>query len=135
MTATLTAFVAVPLTGIAPFSNDAPSTGDLTVSTGASICDERDRDDDAGRVLGGLAGLRVERADVELVPTAAEVDLGGPATLGVRRDAIRLGPAGVSMVIVAPGMDVPRSTYEVVSSVTSSTAVDGVVTSSVGGFA
>ena len=39
------------------------------------------------------------------------------------------------MVIVAPGMDVPRSTYEVVSSVTSSTAVDGVVTSSVGGFA
>src|SRR6476659_5680441 len=37
LTTTVAAFVALPATGIAPFSNDAPSAGWSTVSVGASI--------------------------------------------------------------------------------------------------
>ena len=45
--------------------------------------EERDRDEQVDRVVGMLAGVRVEGVDVELVAAATEVDVGRP--LAVRR--------------------------------------------------
>ena len=72
-----------PATGIAPFSNDAPSAGWSTVSVGASIDEERDRDEQVERLLGLLAGVGIDRADVELVAPAAQVDVGRPLPVEV----------------------------------------------------
>jgi len=133
--AALTAFWAVPLTGMAPFSNEAPSTGELTVRTGVSIWTN-------GTVMttraGFSAGLPVSGSSA---PMSNWLRPRRRSTSAVQRPwasaETRYGcdRPGVSIVIVAPGIEVPRSTYEVVSSETSRTAVEGVVTSSVGGFA
>ena len=103
------AFVAVPWTGIAPFSNVAPSTGCSTRQRRRLDLEERHRDEDAGPAFSERLPVSGSTAlDVELVAAAAEVHLGGPRPGGVGGDGVRVAP-GVSMEIVAPGMDAPRS--------------------------
>ena len=76
----------VPATGIAPFSNDAPSAGWSTVRVGASMTRN-------GTVMNRwsvssecLPVSGSERADVELVPAATQVDVGRPRPGRARGD-------------------------------------------------
>ena len=57
--------------------------------------DERHRDEHLLGVLRRLHRLGVDRVDRELVATAAELDVGGPAARGVGRHAVRLLARGL----------------------------------------
>ena len=79
---------------------------------------ERDRDEDLDRVLDVLAGVRVGRADAELVPAAAQLDVGRPGPARRRRRPDRLLAAGDRDRHERPGSDVPRRVYAVAVSST-----------------
>src|SRR3954447_1321208 len=132
---TLAAFEAEPRTGMAPFSNRAPSAGEATASVGASITRN-----------GTVMKTRSVFSDV--LPVAVSSALTSnwfrprrrststdqrPASSAVTRYGSSR-PASFT-VTVALGIEVPRSVYEVVSPLTSITACGGFVSAIVGGFA
>ena len=71
--------------------------------------------------------------DIELVSTATQVDVGRPGPVELGGDEQRV-LSGVAIETVAPGSEVPSSVYVVVVSSTSTTAVAGWVTETVGGL-
>ena len=134
-TETVFAFVVMPLTGMAPFSNWDPSAGEVRLSVGASMT----RNGTVMKIRGVVSAvfpvsgstavmsnwLRPRRRSTSLLHLPA-------ASAETRYGSSR--PAA-AIVIVAPGIEVPRSVYVVVSSGTSMTNCDGLVTASVGGLA
>ena len=124
-----------PFTGIAPFSNCAPSAGESTVSAGASATLN-------GTVMNTRAGVSAVlpvSASSALMSNWLRPRRSSTSTCQLPAESAdsRYGwslPAAVT-VIVALGIEVPRSVYTVASSATSTTAVAGSVTASVGGFA
>ncbi len=133
LTTTDLAFVACPPTGIAPFSNDAPSAGWSTVSVGASmtrngtVMNRWMVSSDVLPVSGSRAltsnWLRPRRRST----SAAHAPVEPAVTSSGSRP-------GVAIETVAPGSDVPSSVYVVVVSSTSMTATEGCVTDTVGGL-
>ena len=84
----------IPWTGIAPFSYVAPSAGWSTESVGASTVGNGTVMIQPDRVLGVLAGVRVDGVDVELVPAAAQVHGRRPQPGRLGRDLVRIAAGG-----------------------------------------
>src|SRR5918993_2739035 len=134
-TATVDALVVDPLTGIAPFSNCAPSAGESTASVGASstrngtVMNTFSVFSD-GFIVSGSSALIVNSLRPRRSWTSAvqRPEASADTRYGCSR-------AASSIVTVALGVDVPASVNSVASSPTSTTAVTGEVTASVGGLA
>ena len=132
-TTTSFALVVVPWTGIAPFSNVAPSAGWSTLSVGVSISRNgtvmkmRFVSSEVFCVVGSRAlmsnWLRPRRRSMSAIH----------APLVSAVTSIGWSQLGETIETVAPGIEVPRSTYDVAVSSTSTTAVRGCVTAIVGG--
>ena len=80
----------MPLDGDRPVLERRPLGGLVERERRRLAHQERHRDVEPDGLLGRLAGVGVERAHVELVAPAAQVDLGGPLAGRVGGDAVRV---------------------------------------------